>query len=166
MLLLFALDFHDAHEGGALVLAQFFADVGDGLFELRDHDVFERVDAPLVAFDLVCKHPHRFLHFGKPQELGKERRDHAHRIVRLARDLEVSIREHRRGAARERDPGDIQRYLRREMEDQITLLAVADDGTDRFAVFQGMQSEPDERYIVRFRQNSVLKWVNKTAEQK
>ena len=51
------------------------------------------------------------------------------------------------------DPGDIERYLRREMEDQITLLAVADDGADRFAVFQGAQREPDERYIVRFRKN-------------
>lgn len=52
------------------------------------------------------------------------------------------------------DRGDVERYLRQEMEDQITLLAVSDDGTDRFAVFQGIQSEPDERYIVRFRRNA------------
>ena len=51
------------------------------------------------------------------------------------------------------DPGDIERYLRREMEDQITLLAVADDGADRFAVFRGIQNEPDDRWIVRFRRN-------------
>lgn len=49
--------------------------------------------------------------------------------------------------------GRIQRYLRREMEDQITLLAVADDGIDRFAVFRSLQSEPDDRWIIRFRQN-------------
>ena len=53
-------------------------------------------------------------------------------------------------------PGKINRYLRWEMADRgtgpVELLAVEDDGPDRFAVFRG-EREPDERYIVRFRQN-------------
>ena len=53
-------------------------------------------------------------------------------------------------------PGEITRYLRREMADRGTgptqLLAVEDEGADRFAVFQG-EKRPDERYLVRFRQN-------------
>ena len=53
-------------------------------------------------------------------------------------------------------PGEITRYLRREMADRGTgptqLLAVEDEGADRFAAFQG-EKRPDERYIVRFRQN-------------
>ena len=53
-------------------------------------------------------------------------------------------------------PGEINRYLRWEMADRgtgpVELLAVEDDGPDRFAVFRG-EREPDERYIVRFRQN-------------
>ena len=53
-------------------------------------------------------------------------------------------------------PGEINRYLRWEMADRgigpIKLLAVEDEGADRFAVFQG-EKRPDERYIVRFRQN-------------
>ena len=53
-------------------------------------------------------------------------------------------------------PGEIARYLRGEMEDRgigpIQLLAVEDEGADRFAVFQG-EKRPDERYLVRFRQN-------------
>ena len=52
--------------------------------------------------------------------------------------------------------GEISRYLRWEMADRgtgpIQLLAVEDEGADRFAVFQG-EKRPDERYIVRFRQN-------------
>ena len=53
-------------------------------------------------------------------------------------------------------PGEITRYLRREMADRGTgptqLLAVEDEGADRFAVFRG-EKRPDERYLVRFRQN-------------
>ena len=53
-------------------------------------------------------------------------------------------------------PGEIARFLRWEMADRgtgpIQLLAVEDDGLDRFAVFWG-ERKPDERYIVRFRQN-------------
>ena len=53
-------------------------------------------------------------------------------------------------------PGEINWYLRWEMADRgtgpVELLAVEDDGPDRFAVFRG-EREPDERYIVRFRQN-------------
>ena len=53
-------------------------------------------------------------------------------------------------------PGEINRYRRWEMADRgtgpVELLAVEDDGPDRFAVFRG-EREPDERYIVRFRQN-------------
>ena len=53
-------------------------------------------------------------------------------------------------------PGEIARYLRWEMEDRgigpIQLLAVEDEGADRFAVFQG-EKRPDERDLVRFRQN-------------
>ena len=53
-------------------------------------------------------------------------------------------------------PGEISRFLRWEMADRgigpIQLLAVEDEGADRFAVFQG-EKRPDERYIVRFRQN-------------
>ena len=55
------------------------------------------------------------------------------------------------------DMGSIERYLRQEMgsrlKDGIELLAVADDGADRFAVFRGAEKRPDERWIVRFRQN-------------
>lgn len=54
-------------------------------------------------------------------------------------------------------PGEISRYLRWEMADRGTglsqLLAVEDDGQDRFAVFLG-ERKPDERHIVRFRQNA------------
>lgn len=50
-------------------------------------------------------------------------------------------------------PGEISRFLRWEMADRgigpIQLLAVEDEGADRFAVFRG-EREPDERYIVRF----------------
>ena len=53
-------------------------------------------------------------------------------------------------------PGEISRFLRWEMADRgigpIQLLAVEDEGADRFAVFQG-EKRPDERYLVRFRQN-------------
>ena len=53
-------------------------------------------------------------------------------------------------------PGEIARYLRWEMADRgagpIQLLAAEDDGPDRFAVFRG-EKRPDERCIVRFRQN-------------
>ena len=53
-------------------------------------------------------------------------------------------------------PGEISRFLRWEMADRgigpIQLLAVEDEGADRFAVFQG-ERKPDERYIVRFPQN-------------
>ena len=53
-------------------------------------------------------------------------------------------------------PGEITRYLRREMADRgtgpIRLPAVGDDGPDRFAMFLG-ERKPDERYIVRFPQN-------------
>ena len=35
----------------------------------------------------------------------------------------------------------------------VELLTVADDGADRFAVFRGAEKRPDERWIVRFRQN-------------
>lgn len=53
-------------------------------------------------------------------------------------------------------PGEIARYLRWEMADRgtgpIQLLAAEDDGPDRFAVFRG-EKRPDERYVVRFRQN-------------
>ena len=52
--------------------------------------------------------------------------------------------------------GEIARFLRREMTGRgtgpIQLLAVEDDGQDRFAVFRG-EKRPDERYVVRFRQN-------------
>ena len=52
--------------------------------------------------------------------------------------------------------GEIARFLRREMAGRgtgpIQLLAVEDDGQDRFAVFRG-EKRPDERYAVRFRQN-------------
>ena len=55
------------------------------------------------------------------------------------------------------DMGSIERYLRQEMgsrlKDGIELLTVADDGADRFAVFRGAEKRPDERWIVRFRQN-------------
>lgn len=55
------------------------------------------------------------------------------------------------------DMGSIERYLRQEMgsrlKNGIELLTVADDGADRFAVFRGAEKRPDERWIVRFRQN-------------
>lgn len=51
------------------------------------------------------------------------------------------------------DEGAIQRYLRREVEGQVELLAVADDGADRIAVFRSAKGEPDDRWIIRFRQN-------------
>ena len=53
------------------------------------------------------------------------------------------------------DEAAIRRYLSQEMGwglEQVELLAVEDDGPDRFAVFGG-EKRPDERYIVRFRQN-------------
>ena len=43
------------------------------------------------------------------------------------------------------DKGAIQRYLRREVEGQVELLAVADDGADRIAVFRSAKGEPDDR---------------------
>ena len=51
------------------------------------------------------------------------------------------------------DAISIRRYLRREMADQVELLAVQDEGTDRFAVFRCAKGEPDDRWIIRFRQN-------------
>ena len=54
-------------------------------------------------------------------------------------------------------PEEIARYLRWEMAGQkagpIELLAVEDDGIDRFAVFRCIQQEPDDRWVIRFRQN-------------
>ena len=35
----------------------------------------------------------------------------------------------------------------------MELLAVADDGADRIAVFRSAKGEPDDRWIIRFRQN-------------
>ena len=52
------------------------------------------------------------------------------------------------------DESSIQRYLRWELEDPVELLAVADDGADRIAVFRREESEPDDRWIIRFRQNA------------
>ena len=51
------------------------------------------------------------------------------------------------------DAISIRRYLRREMADQVELLAGQDEGTDRFAVFRCAKGEPDDRFIIRFRQN-------------
>ena len=51
------------------------------------------------------------------------------------------------------DAISIRRYLRREMAHQVELLAVQDEGTDRFAVFRCAKGEPDDRFIIRFRQN-------------
>ena len=51
------------------------------------------------------------------------------------------------------DESSIRRYLQREEQDRVELLAVRDDGPDRIAVYRCEKGEPDERCIVRFRQN-------------
>lgn len=54
------------------------------------------------------------------------------------------------------DPASILRYLYREeglrLGDHVELLAVEDDGADRFAVFC-LEKEPDDVWIVRFLRN-------------
>lgn len=53
------------------------------------------------------------------------------------------------------DEASIKRYLYQEQEwgDHVQLLAVRDHNQDRFAVFRLETKKPDERFIVRFRQN-------------
>lgn len=53
------------------------------------------------------------------------------------------------------DEASIVQYLYREEAwgDHIQVLAVEDYGEDRFAVFRLETKRPDDRYIVRFRQN-------------
>ena len=51
------------------------------------------------------------------------------------------------------DESSIRRYLQREEQDRVELLAVRDDGPDRIAVYRCEKGEPDERRIIRFRQN-------------
>ena len=51
------------------------------------------------------------------------------------------------------DESSIRRYLQREEGDRVELLAVRDDGPDRIAVYRREKGEPDERRVVRFRQN-------------
>ena len=51
------------------------------------------------------------------------------------------------------DESSIRRCLQREEQDRVELLAVRDDGPDRIAVYRREKGEPDERRVVRFRQN-------------
>ena len=51
------------------------------------------------------------------------------------------------------DESSIRRCLQREEGDRVELLAVRDDGPDRIAVYRREKGEPDERRVVRFRQN-------------
>lgn len=55
------------------------------------------------------------------------------------------------------DEASIVRYLYQEKAwgDRIRVLAVKDLGEDRFAVFRLETKRPDDRYIVRFRQNET-----------
>ena len=51
------------------------------------------------------------------------------------------------------DESSIRRYLQREEGDRVELLAVRDDGPDRIVVYRREKGEPDDRRIIRFRQN-------------
>lgn len=63
--LCFTFYFHQAHNCRTLVFVKFVANVLDGFLELGYHNVFEGVDAALVALYLVCKKAQSLFRFGK-----------------------------------------------------------------------------------------------------
>ena len=86
------LDLHQAHLGRTFVLVQLHGDVTNVLLQLRDHHVFERVDAPSRALDLGGEQLRGLLDLGKAEQVGQNVAELAHRVVELAARLGEAVR--------------------------------------------------------------------------
>ena len=73
--------FHKTYCRRVLVFVEFHIDILYGFFNLRNHYVFERVDATTVFLDFVGKHIAGFFYLGKLYELYEKRRKRPDRSV-------------------------------------------------------------------------------------